>query len=99
MPFKGIFHIALNFKTDITLTKVQKLLPLFTPEDIEAVLNVKMAFDGIPDADMIFGKVLTLPGSVLQSIFQLNLSKEELAALKTAAQKFMANENTLSLIG
>ena len=78
---------------------MQKLLPLFTPEDIEAVLNVKMAFDGIPDADMIFGKVLALPGHVLQNIFQLNLSQKELKALKTAAQKFMSNEDTLSLLG
>ena len=78
---------------------MQKLLPLFTPEDIEAVLNVKMAFDGIPDADMIFGKVLALPGQVLQNIFQLNLSQKELNALKTAAQKFMSNEDTLSLLG
>ena len=78
---------------------MQKLLPLFTPEDIEAVLNVKMAFDGIPDADMIFGKVLALPGHVLQNIFQLNLSQKELKALKTAAQKFISNEDTLSLLG
>ena len=63
---------------------MQKLLPLFTPEDIEAVLNVKMAFDGIPDADMIFSKVLALPGHVLQNIFQLNLSQKELEALKVS---------------
>jgi len=80
------------------MMEVQKLLPLFTPEDIEAVLNVKMAFDGIPDADMIFGKVLALPGHVLQNIFQLNLSQKELKALKTAAQKFISNEDTLSLL-
>ena len=81
------------------MMEVQKLLPLFTPEDIEAILTVKMAFDGVPDSDMIFGKVLTLPGHVLQKIFQLNLSQIELEALKTAAQKFLANEETLSLIG
>ena len=78
---------------------MQKLLPIFPPEDVEAILQMKMSFDEVPDADVIFGKVLTLPGSVLKKVFQLNLSQKELGALKTAAQKFIANEDTLSLIG
>jgi hypothetical protein len=81
------------------MLKVQKLLPLFTAEDLESVLNVKMAFDDIPDADAIFGRILNLPGEVLQKIFKLNLSKEELDALKRAAKKFMDNEDTMTLIG
>ena len=60
---------------------------------------MKMSFDGVPDADVIFGKFLTLPGSILQKLFQLNLTQKELVALKTAAQKFLENEDTMSLIG
>ena len=78
---------------------MQKLLPIFPPEDVEAILQMKMSFDGVPDADVIFGKFLTLPGSILQKLFQLNLSQKELVALKTAAQKFLENEDTMSLIG
>lgn len=80
------------------MMEVQKLLPVFTPEDIESVLNVKMAFDDLPNADQIFGKILTLPGHVLQKTFQLNLNSQELKALKAAANKFMGNEDTKQLV-
>ena len=76
-----------------TLMEVQKLLPVFTPEDIESVLNVKMAFDELENADLIFKKVLGLPGPVLQKSFQLNLQPKELQALKTAASKFMGKKH------
>ena len=81
------------------LIEVQKLLPIFTPEDIESVLNVKLAFDKIPDSNEIFGKVLSLPGHILSKIFKLNLSPEQLSALEKAASRFMQDEDTLSLIG
>ena len=81
------------------MMEVQKLLPIFTADDIEAVLNVKMAFDGIPEADVIFGKILTLPGEILTKIFKLDFKTEELSALKTAFEKFMGDEDTMSLIG
>ncbi len=80
------------------MMQVQKLLPVFTPEDIESVLNVKLAFDNLPQADVIFGKVLALPGDVLQKTFALNLNQQELKALKAAADKFMDNEDTMRLI-
>lgn len=81
------------------MMEVQQLLPIFTPEDIEGVLNVKLAFDGIPDSDKIFAKVLSLPGPVLKKIFQVNLSPIELEALKKAADRFIADEDTLLLVG
>ena len=81
------------------MMEVQKLLPLFTPEDLEAVLNIKIKFDEIPQSDEIFGKILALPGALLTKMFQLNLTTEELESLKVAADKLMSNENTLSLIG
>ena len=80
------------------MMEVQKLLPLFTPEDLEAVLTIKIKFDEIPQADEIFGQILALPGQVLTKMFQLNLDPQELDILKLAADKLMANEDTLSLI-
>ncbi len=60
-----LFQFFGNPEQAAIMMEVQKLLPIFTPEDIESILNVKMAFDKIPNADQIFGKVLALPGDVL----------------------------------
>ena len=79
--------------------QVQKLLPIFGPEDIESVLNVKMAFDEVPESDLIFSKILALPGHILSKIFKLNLSSEELEALEAAAERFIHDEDIKSLIG
>ena len=57
-----------------------------------------MAFDEIPEADLIFSKILALPGDILSKIFSLNLSADQLKALEEAAERFIQDEDTLSLI-
>ena len=93
---KNILHFPEKAKI---MGQVQKLLPIFGPEDIESVLNVKMAFDEIPESDLIFSKILALPGHILSKIFKLNLSSGELEALEAAAERFIHDEDIKSLIG
>ena len=79
--------------------QVQKLLPNFGPEDLETVLNVKIAFDKIPEFNLIFSKILDLPGNFLSKIFKLKLSSGELEALQIAAETFIHEEDIKLVIG
>ena len=79
--------------------QVQKLLPNFGPEDLETVLNVKIAFEKIPEFNLIFSKVLDLPGIFLSKILKLKLTSGELEALQIAAETFTNDEDIKLLIG
>ena len=81
------------------LIQLQTLLPAFTPKDLNHILTVKLTFDEqIENSDVIIGRLLSLPFSLLSKVFTLNIAPEELEVLESVADKFLSSPDMKSLI-
>ena len=61
------------------LLEVVKLLPSFTSEELEAILNIKTVLDKIPQPDEILRHLLTLPLQMLTKLINEDLDVLRLA--------------------